>query len=108
MIKILEAVECVEPAMMDSLHEGQRMGATAGVRDGASKPTDAAAERVPGSGEPHSASAAAQAIAADRFAEMYAGRNRKTARQKGAGASCVRGETGHDSGVAPTTDCAEV
>ena len=52
--------------------------------------------------------AAAQATAADRFAEMYVVRNRKTARPKGAGASCVRGKTGHDSGVAPTTDRAEV
>src|SRR5258708_4280501 len=77
MVKILEAVESVEPAMMDSLHEEQRVGATAGVRDWASKPTAATAERVPGSGEPDSASAAAQAIAADRSAERYAGRDRE-------------------------------
>ena len=32
---------------MDSLHEDQRVGATAGVRDWASKPTAATAERVP-------------------------------------------------------------
>src|ERR1700682_2105376 len=108
MAKILEAVESVEPAMMDSLHEDQRVGATAGVRDWASKPTAAAAERVPGSGEPHSASAAAQATAADRSAEMYAGGDRETARPQGAGASRVYGETGHDSGVVPTTYRAEV
>ena len=41
-------------------------------------------------------------------AEMYAGRNRKTARPQGAGASRVCGETGHDSGLVPTTDRAEV
>ena len=73
--------------MMNSLHEDQRVGATAGVRDGASKPTAVTAERVPGSGEPHSASAAAQATVVDRSAEMYAGGDRETARPKGAGAS---------------------
>jgi hypothetical protein len=83
-------------------------GRTAGLRDWANKPTGAIAERVPGSGEPHSASAAAQTIAAYRSAEMYAGRNRKTARPQGAWASRVRGETGDDSGVVPTTDRAEV
>ena len=100
--------EIVEPAMMVSLHEDQRVGATAGVRDWASKPTAATAERVPSSGEPHSASAAAQAIAIDRFAEMYAGRNRKTDRPKSAGTSRLCGETGHDSGMVPATDRAEI
>ena len=46
MVKILEAFESVEPAMMDSLHEDQRVGATAGLRDWASKPTAVTAERV--------------------------------------------------------------
>src|ERR1022692_472178 len=108
MVKILETFESVEPAMMDSLHEDQRMGATAGVRDWVSKPTAITAERVPGSGKPHSESAAAQATAADRSAEMYAGGDRETARAPGAGASRVCGETGDDSGMVPTTDRAEV
>jgi hypothetical protein len=108
MVKILKAVESVEPAMMDSLYEEKRMGAAAGVRDWASKPTAVTAERVPGSREPHSASAAAEATAADRSAKMYASGDRETPRPKRAGASRLSGETGDDSGVVPTTDCTEV
>src|SRR5258708_21457205 len=90
MVKILELFESVESAMMNSLHEDQRMGATAGVRDWVSKPTAVTAERFPERGKPHSARAAAQASAADRSAEMYAGGDRKTARPKSAGAiACV-------------------
>jgi hypothetical protein len=94
--------------MMVSLHQDERVGATSGLRDEASKPTGAIAERVLGSGEPHSASAAAQATAADRSSEIHAGGYRETARPQGVGASRVRGETRHDSGVVPTTDRAEV
>ena len=68
------------------------------------KSTTATAERVPGSGESHSASAAAQAVEADRYTEMYVGIHRETARPEGAGVSRVRGETGHDSGLVPTPD----
>jgi hypothetical protein len=34
MVKILEVVESVKPAMMDSLHEDQRVGPAAGSWDG--------------------------------------------------------------------------
>jgi hypothetical protein len=55
-----------------------------------------------------SPSAAAQATAADRSSEIHAGGYRETPRTQGVGASRVRGETRHDSGVVPTTDRAEV
>lgn len=42
--------------MMYSLHEKQRVGASAGLCDWAGKPTTAVAERVSGGGEPHPAS----------------------------------------------------
>src|SRR5712692_5534575 len=52
MVKIFEAPAPVGPAMMDSLHEGQQVGAAAGICNWAGKPTIAAAERVPGCGDP--------------------------------------------------------
>ncbi len=42
MVKVFEAFDSVEPAMMDNLHEEQRVGARAGVCDWSGKPTDAA------------------------------------------------------------------
>jgi hypothetical protein len=65
MVKILEALDSVEPATIARLHGEQRVGATASVRDWTGDPRAAPPEPVPGSGELHSVSAVAQAIADD-------------------------------------------
>src|SRR4030095_16512622 len=61
------------PAMMNSRHEGQPLGTSAGLCNGAGESGIAAPERVPSCGESDPASTSASSIAAYRSGAVYLG-----------------------------------
>src|SRR5258705_762576 len=83
--------------MMDSSHERQSMGSSAGVCNGVGQPGTAAAERVPGCGEPDSPRTPANAAAPVGSGALHACRDRQATRTQSSGEGRLCGQTRHHS-----------
>jgi hypothetical protein len=83
--------------MMDSSHERQSMGSSAGVCNGVGQPGTAAAERVPGCGEPDSPRTPASAAAPVGSGALHACRDRQATRTQSSGEGRLCGQTRHHS-----------
>src|SRR5215471_9745514 len=91
MVKILEQPENQRPAMMDSWHERQSLGSSAGVCNGAGEPGVAPPKRVLGGRESSSASALARTAAPVGSGAMHAGGDRQATRAQSSGEGGLRG-----------------
>ena len=91
--------------MMDSPNvEGEKVGASAGVRNGAGESIIAPTERVPGGGEPHPAFALAVATSTVGSGTGKVGGDRQEGGTQGSGRGSACREAGYDSTLVSKTD----